>query len=640
MNFNKLFQPGKIGSMDIRNRIIMPAMQNRGADPEGFITDRLIAYFTERAKGGVGLIIVQQSFAWPEAKLKRGISLWDDKYIPRLRDMAISVQNCGAKIAMQLGGRGTAQDKGLEPVAPSAISNSWGEEPPRELTKDEIEYYIDSYAKAAYRVKEAGFDAIEIHGGHGHLISQFLSPYTNRREDEYGGNVKKRTRFICEIIARIKEKIGSTFPVLIRMNGDDFIEGGINLEEAIKQAIIFETAGVDAIHVSGSCHEKDWIHIPSYFFSPGNLVHLAPPIKEAINIPVITVSKISDPIFAEKILEEKKADFVAMGRALIADPYLPNKAREGRLDEIRRCIYCCNCTTWENRPRLQERGISCTVNPAVLREDDFVIKFAHKPKKIMVIGGGLAGMEAARTLAERGHQVFLYECNGYLGGQWVMAAWPEFKTDYKSLIPYLDRGMKKAGVRVHLNTEVNLEFVIKEKPDAVIVATGAEPKKLEVLDDAGPEIVQANDVIIGKVTVGGKVVVVGGRCLGMEVANILASEGKHVSLVEALELGHGIQAGLKAVLRDKLVENGVYIYPFSLLMRITSTGIDVANNGSLLNLKADTVVLAVGTQPRNGLADSLKSLSLNTEIYTIGDCSRIGDAMEAINDGAEIGRII
>jgi len=280
------------------------------------------------------------------------------------------------------------------------------------------------------------------------------------------------------------------------------------------------------------------------------------------------------------------------------------------------------------------------VNPAVLREKEFTIRPTPEPKKVLVIGGGLAGMEAARTLAERGHQVSLYERNSFLGGQWAIAAGSEHKGDYKALIPFMVRGMEKAGVQVHMNTEANRRLVGREAPQVVVIATGAMPRSihLESPEAGGPNIVQANDVLLDKARVGNRVVVVGGRYLGMEAADLLARQGKHVSLVEALELGHHTQRFLKAILRDRLVENGVYFYPQSSLLRITLTGVDVANNGSRLHLKADTVVLAIGTQPVDSLSKELEGLGI--ELYKIGDCVEPRDAMEAIHEGAEIGRAI
>lgn len=634
----KLFEPGKIGTLELRNRIVMPPMQSRTADEDYHVSDRMVAYYAERAKGGVGLIIVQQSFCWPEGSSIRGIGLWDDSFIPGMKKLASGVHKFGAKIAFQFGGRGTEQDPGREWVAPSVIPHSMDHEPPRELTKVDIDRYVESYGEAGRRVKTAGFDAIEIHGAHGHLISQFLSPYTNRRQDEYGGSLENRTRFACRIIAAIRQRVGPDFPLIFRMNGDDFLEGGITIDDAIQQAHIFIKAGVNALHVSGSTHERMWWHIPPFTFPPANLVHLASVVKKAVDVPIIAVGKIGDPILAEHILKEGKADFVAMGRALIADPDLPNKAKEGRFDDIRRCLYCENCITWSQRPRLRGRGMSCTVNQAVAREKEFIIKRALSPKNVMVAGGGLAGMEAARVLAERGHRVTLYEKSDKLGGQWNVAAQPENKEDYKRLVPYMSRVMEKAGVTVKLSTVVSRQLVKKEKPDAVIVATGAVPRGLDVDGGDAPFVVQANDVIMGKAKVGERVVVVGGRYLGMEVACVLAEKGKHVSLVEAVELGRGTHNFIRAVLRDRLVELGVYVYPQSPVLRITKTGVDVANHHSLLHLKADTVVLAAGVKPVNDLVTDLKGVGV--DIYSVGDCNEPRDAMEAMNEGAEIARRI
>lgn len=635
-----LFSPGKIGKLTIRNRIIMPAMQTRGADNDGFVTNRLIDYYAERAKGGAGLIVVQQSFAWPEAKLRRGIALWDDKYISRLSDLAGAVKNYGARVAIQLGSRGTLQEyEGLDSVAPSAEPFSWMGKPPRELTREDIEFYINAFVEAACRVKKAGFDAVELHCAHGHLLSMFLSPHSNYRSDEYGGSVENRTRFARSIIEQIKVVLGKDFPILVRMNGSDFIEGGIEINEAVEQARLFVESGADALSISGSCHETIYHHIPSYLFPPGNLVHLAHPIKKVVNVPVVTVSKINQPEFAEQILAEGKADFVAIGRPLIADPHFPIKAREGRHDDIRHCLYCCNCLTWDQRPRLQNRGFSCTVNPAVLREKEFTLIHTARPKKVMVIGGGIAGMEAARTLAERGHVVSLYERNKTLGGQWSIAAAPEHKNDYKTLIPFLERGMEKAGVNIYLNIEVTRKVIEEKKPDIIIIASGAVPGYLNVPDlKKGPNILLANDVLKNDAEVGDRVVVVGGRYLGMEAAVILAQQGKHVSLVETFELGHNTHPLIKVILRNRLVERGVYIYPRSTVIRIASKGVDVANNGSILHLKADSMVLAVGTQSNNSIITELSDM--NIEVYAIGDCNQVRDAMEAINDGAEIARSV
>lgn len=639
-SLTRLFNPGRIGNMSVRNRFVMPPMQTRGADEDGFVTDSLINYYAARANGGAGLIIVQQSFAWPGAKLARGLALWEDSFIPRLSDLAAAIRESGARAAIQIGGRGTMQDKGMEAVAPSPVPDYSHDTVPRELTGDEIFFYVKAFAEAACRVHKAGFDALEIHGAHGHLVSQFLSPYTNRRNDEFGGSVENRSRFACLILQEIRKNLGPDFPLIFRMNGDDFIEGGLTIEEAIGQAEMIIKAGADALHVSGSCHETIWHHFPPYMFPSGNLVYLASRIKKKVSVPVITVGKINDPFLAEQILLDGKADFVSMGRALIADPDLPNKAREARFDDIRRCLYCCNCLNWEQNPRLRNRGISCTVNPAVLREAEFEIRPVEKSKKVMVVGGGPAGMEAACVLAERGHSVSLHERNVKLGGQWIIASRGADKEDYRTLIPYMIRRLRKSGVAIYLNSEVTLSFILKEQPDHVIVATGAVPICMETdfpLEN-GPVLVQATDVLMGETEVEGPVVVAGGRSVGMEAALVLAREGKHVSIVESLELGNRLQVGIRSTLRNQLVEMGVYFYTHSKVMRVTPTGVDVANGGSLLHLNAGTVVMAIGVSPLRDLSEVLKDRSI--PFHTIGDCSNPRDAMEGINEGAEVGRVI
>ena len=437
-----------------------------------------------------------------------------------------------------------------------------------------------------------------------------------------------------------KKRPGMISRVIFRMNADDFLEGGITVDEAREQARLLVSAGADALHVSGGSQETNWHNDPSYLFPKCNLAHLAPPIKAAVDAPVITVGRFTDVLLAEQILAEGGADFVAIGRPLLADPHLLPKAKEGRFKDIRRCVYCLNCTTWTKRPELESRGIGCTVNPALLREKEFELKPAEAPKRVMVVGGGLAGLEAARTLAERGHEVDLYEQSDRLGGQWVLASWSSEKPDFKTLIPFLTRGLDKAGVRVHLNTTVDRGLVSAQKPDAVVIAVGAVPRQLdlEAPDSGGPNVVQALDVIEGLAEVGQRAVVVGGRYVGMEAAITLAREGRHVSLIEALGLGHGTINRLGAYLRNQMVEEGVYIYSHSPLLRLTSYGVDIANNGSLLMLKADTVVLAVGTTPREELGRDLQGLDL--EVHAIGDCNGIADALKAISDGAEVGRLI
>lgn len=650
MKLVKLFEPGRIGGMDLKNRLVLAPMGTYSADADGYITQTTIDFYEARARGGVGLIITQSTTILPEARGPGMSWLHDDRFIPGLSRLADAVHRHGAKIAIQLAHHGMAlselthmmpHPEEIDLVAPSAIPFLRNDVVPREATNKDIQRLTEGFAQAARRAREAGFDAVEFHGAHGHLIGSFLSPWANRRTDEYGGTPEKRARFACEIIGRARQVVGPGFPICLRINGDDCIDGGITLEDTLRQIPLFIQSGADALHVSAAAKEAPEWQFLSYLFPDGALVHLAQAVKEVAGVPVITVGKIGDPVLAEQILRDGKADFVAMGRALLADPELPNKARHGRFDEIRKCIYCCNCLG-RYQEKMEFGGNWCTVNPSLSKEREFELKRTASPKKIIVVGGGLAGMEAARTLAERGHRVTLYEKDSELGGQWNIALKQENKRkDYSSLIPYLTRGLDKAGVAVIYNTEVTAELIRETAPDAVVVATGATPLDLAVRGAKGRNVVQAVDVIAGKAPVGERVVIVGGRLVGMEVADSLAWTGRKVSLVTRHKLGGSgspVTRVLYREIRNSLISRGVAIFPDSPVWEITEKGVYLSHNRELLFLEADTVVLAVGSKPQNELAEKMQHLV--PEVHRIGDCVKPRSALEAIREGAEIGRRI
>lgn len=664
---NRLFQPGSIGKMELKNRIVMAGGGTGNHGLEGEIKDHLIDYYVARAKGGVGLIITQSSIIMREALVAGRPSMYDDKFIPQLKKLSDAVHEQGARVAFQIVHHGklltqhrknAPNPEEIRPIAPSAIPRlrtatgatikTDGEpviwvkdnDPPEEATKEDIARIREAFAEAARRIRDAGFDAVEIHGAHGYLISQFLSPLDNRRNDEYGGSTEKRARFACEVIEAIREKVGPDFPILFRLSGSDFMEGGITIEESVRQAPLFVEAGADALHISASQQATIHWQYPSYLFPEGVLVPLAEAIKKAVSVPVIAVGKLGNPRFAEKVLRAGKADFIALARPLMADPELPNKAREGRFDDICSCVNCLNC--FNLGPHINyilNWGIPCTVNPAKLREREFTLEPSSSPKEVMVIGGGLAGMEAARTLAERGHSVTLYEKSTRLGGQWHIACQQTQKReDYQKLLDYLNRGLGKTTVVIKLNTEITENLVREAKPDAVVVATGATPRKLDIAGADGEHVVQAVDVILGRATVGKRVMVVGGRHVGMEIADDLADKGRQVYLVTRSSLGRGLEKNLYLGLRDRLLEGGVHIFQNAPVVEIMRGGAYIAFNEDLVFLKADTVVVAAGMESENRLYQSLKGLV--QEIYAIGDCVEPRDALSAIHEGAEIGRKI
>jgi 2,4-dienoyl-CoA reductase-like NADH-dependent reductase (Old Yellow Enzyme family)/thioredoxin reductase len=659
-----LFQPGSIGRMNIKNRIVMAPMVTFSNGPEGEILDRTVDYYAERARGGVGLIICQSSVIMRESRAPHRVSAYDDKFIPGLKRIADAIHTHDAKAVFQVIHHGrllteyrnmVEHPEEIRPLAPSVIPRllsvvkipgSHGERspiprniPPIEATKEDIKQVAHAFAEAARRIKDAGFDAVEIHGAHGYLIGQFLSPLANRRTDGYGGSPERRARFACEVIEATKKRVGNDFPVLFRFSGSDFMPGGITIEECKDQAPLFVEAGADALDVSASeRNSTQWLY-PSFLFPQGSLVFLAEEIKKVVSVPVITVGKIVDPRFADQVLAQGKADFIALGRALLADPHWANKARVNRFEEIRSCIYCLNCYDFISQPENREKGLWCSVNPALLREGGFPLKRARVSKDVIVVGGGPAGMEAARTMAERGHHVALFEQNGHLGGQWYIACQqPQKREDYPKLLLWLKKGLRETGVEVRLNTPGDLDIIQPGKPDAVILATGATPLKPNINGVDGPNVVQSNDVILGKAKPGKIITVVGGRYLGMEIADQLAAEAERINLVSRRAIGRGVERNIYFALRDRLVKKGVNLYPHCPVVEIREGGLYIVFDGDLLFLEAETVVLAVGFQSENGLYEELKGHI--HELYRIGDCVEPRSVMWAIREGAEIGRIV
>jgi len=635
----KLWEPFRIGRMELKNRVVMPPMVTRYAADDGFVTERTRDYYEARARGGAGLIIVEatyvhrQGWAFPN---QLGIS--DDKFIPGMRELVDVVHKHGAKIGIQIhhGGReAKSAVNGLQPVAPSPLPGMAGETP-REMMVEEIAETVAYFADAAVRARTAGFDGVELHGAHGYLIDQFLSPNSNKRKDEYGGSVRNRACFLLEIIADVKEAVGDDYPVWCRMDGKEYGVEGITLEDAQKTARLVQEAGLAAIHVSAWGPESP-VNRTTPTFTPVVIEDLAEGIKKVVSIPVIAVGRIT-PEDAERLLEEGKADLIAIGKAMLADAEWANKVASGKTDDITPCIICNGCRDDLRNPKLV--GIRCSANATLGREKESDIVPAAKPKKILVVGGGPAGMEAARVAAMRGHQVTLWEKESRLGGQLVQAAIPPHKDRIAPLTKYLETQLQKLGVRIQLGKEATATTVAEFKPDAVVVATGIRPFVPDIpgLDKA--QVVQAGDVLEEKVKVGNKVAIIGGELVGCETAEFLVDQGKQVTVMRrGSEMATSVGPSNRAFFLSRLLDKGVTLLREVRYDGISAEGVIITTrDGEERTIEADTVVLAAGSVPDTALYDAIKDKV--SEAYHIGDCVEPRTIRDAISEGFRTGQKI
>jgi 2,4-dienoyl-CoA reductase-like NADH-dependent reductase (Old Yellow Enzyme family)/thioredoxin reductase len=633
--YKPLFSPFRIGNLELKNRIVMPPMATNFAGEDGSVNDRHIAYYVRRIKGGVGYITFEHTGVLKQGRAFPNMALIDsDQHIPRFKRLVEAIHREGGKIVIQINhaGRQTSSSiTGSPIVAPSAIPCPVRKEMPKELSHEEIQKIIEAFREAARRAKEAEADGVEIHMAHGYLINQFLSPFSNQRTDDYGGDPDRRMRMAIEVLRTVRNQVGSDFLVLCRLSADEYVEGGLKLEDTKEIAKALERNGADALHISACVAASGYLNHPPYYAEEGIFVHLAQGIKSVVSIPIIAVGRIRTPELANQILEEKKADLISMGRALIADPDLPLKALEGRTDEILPCISCNRCIQ-----SIRKGALQCAVNPETGREGIFKLQKADRPKKIWIIGGGPAGMKAAEIASLRGHKVNLYEKNKELGGRFLLAAIPPKKQILKDFIDQLERRLQKLPIKIIIGKPFSPASLRRGKPDGVIIATGAKPffPPIDGIHEA--KAISVEDALSSSTPLGEKVIVVGGGGIGAEVADYLSENGKEVTLIEmrehtALDLvGH-----LQHFLNKRLREKGVQILTSTKAIRFEKEGLWVEDPQGTKKLGGfDSIVIALGSIPNDELVESLKGKV--PEVYVIGDASKPREVMEALLEGEEI----
>jgi len=634
-HFKNLFSPFRIGNLELRNRIVMPPMATNFAGEDGAVNERHIAYYVERAKGGVGYITFEHTGVLKQGRAFPNMALIDsDQHIPPFRKLVEAIHQENGKILIQINhaGRQTSSSiTGSPIVAPSAIPCPIRKEMPRELSPEEIQKIIEAFGEAARRVKETGADGVEIHMAHGYLINQFLSPFSNKRADEFGGDPDRRMRMAIEVLRTVRNKVDTDFLVFCRLSGDEYVEDGLKLEDTKEIAKALERNGADALHISACVAASGYLNHPPYYAEEGLFVHLAQGIKSVVGIPTITVGRIRTPELANQILEENKADLISMGRALIADPYLPMKTLQGRREEIIPCISCNRCIL-----SIRKGPLQCAVNPETGREALFKLKKAEHPKRVWIIGGGPAGMKAAEVAARRGHQVTLYEEKERLGGRFLLAAIPPRKQVLNEFIEQLTRQLKKQPIKIALGKPFTLASLKRGRPDVVIIATGAKPffPPIDGIEDS--QAISVEEALSDPTHLGKKVLVIGGGGIGAEVADYLSENGKEVTLIEMREgIALDLVAHLQHFLNKRLREKGAQILTSTKAIRFEKEGLWVEDPQGTKRLGGfDSIVIALGSIPNDELVESLKGKA--PEVYVVGDASKPREVMEAVLEGEDI----
>jgi len=659
MKYQKLFTPVKIGKCELKNRYAMAPMGPLGlSDSEGGWNQRGIDYYTERAKGGAGLIITGVTFSDCKVETQSMPNCPNSTYNPvhfvrTSREMTERIHAYNAKIFLMMSGgfgRVTIPTNLGEfpPVAPSPIPHRWLDKTCRELTVEEIKSIVKSFGDGAFNAKRAGFDGVEIHAVHeGYLLDQFATSMFNKRTDEYGGCLENRLRFAREVVEEIKARCGKDFPVSLRFGvksmiknwregalpGEEFEEMGRDIEESLEAAKLLVSYGYDALDVDVGTYDAWWWAHPPMYQEKGLFRKYCKMVKEVVDVPVLCAGRMDDPDMALASLENGDCDIVSMGRPLLADPDYVNKLRCGRSDEIRPCISCQEGCMG----RIQEySAINCAVNPQAARERFAAYEPVCKPKKVLVVGGGIAGCEAARVLAIRGHKPVLYEKNSQLGGNLLPGGAPDFKEDDIALAKWYGVQLKKLGVPIHLNTAITKDDVLAGDYDTVIVATGSTPKVFSLGDDE--KVYTAAQVLLKEKDPGETTAVIGGGLVGCELALWLAQNGKKVVLLEALDkllaLNGPICHANKDMLELLVPYHGVEVITSARVTGYKDGVLTAQVGGETKSIPCDSVILSVGYKENNSLYHELQFDV--PELYLLGDAKRVSNIMYGIWDAFEV----
>jgi 2,4-dienoyl-CoA reductase (NADPH2) len=649
----KLFEPIQIGSMVLPNRIIMPALTTL-FDVEG--GDRYGNFYAERAAGGAALLILgalqalypgrggKSGWIPDESVQEKGmVKINHDLYIPRLQAWTKAIHDAGGKAAAQIATYGFWAPGGLgapaEEVSPSGVRLEGDDYRPglerltvvrggRPLKTEEIPMIVEQIGDAAVRAQKADFDAVELQALGGNLLSRFLSPATNKRTDQYGGSLENRARMLLEAVDSIKRKLGDSFPLICRINGEDFIPGGMTLDDYKQLAPMLEARGVHAINLMPGWYETRR-PMNQMAVRRGEFIYVAAGIKEVVKIPVAANIRINDPMMAEQAIADGKADLIAVCGPLIADPEMPKKAREGRLEEVRFCMGCCNC--WSELAGTF-KPIACSVNARVGREAETVLTPAAEPKTVWIVGGGPGGMEAARVAALRQHRVTLFEKNAQLGGQLIFADLPPHKGEWQELIRYLRVQLDKLGVDVRLNHTFGPDDLKAGKPDVLIVASGAKPFLPPIPGIDSGHVMSAVEALSGRKAVGDRVVIIGGGSVGCETAELLVEKGKQVTIVEMLdEIAKDVDFWNQWVLLDRLKKLNIQMETGLKATAITEKGVETERAGQPVFFEADSVIIAVGSRADDSLFQSVKVLF--PDAMKIGDCAGPRRVKQAVEEG-------